>query len=245
MSTPRYLASALALALVAACTATVTTQAPLPPGMTNACAGGVLQFAAGFKPARPVDFVGFRKESTVPRAVAGSPNGAQEAALTVEITRDSVGNPCSGAPDVAACLARFDALHVLGDKCNGVPIVPKDAAFGAPEAKPQAGNCTAEALIYTRGDEIGVIRTLDEARAFFGPIDSPQEALYLVRLSGESLVCNEGAPAAYRALPEGGYEVQSTGFGACGGLVSRKILQVTTLGAISVVSQATFVDCTR
>lgn len=243
MKTSRPLA--FALALVAACTASVTTQAPLPPGMTNACAGGVLQFAAGFKPARPVDFVGFRKETTVPRAVAGSPNGAQEAALTAEITSDSVGNPCAGAPDVAACLTRFDALHVLGDKCNGLPIVPKDAAFGGTEAKPSSGNCNLEALVYTRGDEIGVIRTTGEARAFFGVVDSPQEALYLVRLSGESLVCNDGAPAAYRALPEGGYEVQATGFGACGGLVSRKILKVTTSGVISVVSQATFVDCTR
>lgn len=234
--------AALALVVVAGCTATVTAQSPLPPGMTNACAGGVLQFAAGFKPARPVDFVGFRRETTVPRA---SPNGAEEAALTVEITSDSVGNPCANASDVGACLSRFDALHVLGDKCNGLPIVPKDAAFGAPEAKPSTGNCRLEALIYTRGDEIGVIRTIDEARAFFGVIDSPQEALYLVRLSGESLVCNDGAPAAYRALPEGGYEVQSTGFGACGGLVSRKILKVTPAGALSVVSQATFVDCTR
>lgn len=40
-------------------------------------------------------------------------------------------------------------------------------------------------------------------------------------------------------------DVQATGFGACGGLVSRKILKVTTSGVISVVSQATFVDCTR
>ncbi len=227
--------------------------------MTNACVGGQLRFAAGFKPATPVSFVGFRSESTTPRPVVGSSSNAQEAAWTAVITDDSVGNPCAGSADVTACLKRFDSLRVLGDQCAGLPIVPKSfglglaeaaaadvAAPGAGAAAPvQAGTCSVQGLLYTRADDIAAIRTLDEARAFFGVIDSPQEALYLVRLSGEGLSCAEGAPAAYRALPEGGYEIQSTAFGRCGGLVSRKILKVTPAGIISVVSQATFVDCVR
>jgi hypothetical protein len=246
------LAQAFAVALVAAgCTiATTPATPPIPAGMTAACKGGALVFAPGFKPARPVDFVGFRRETTEPRAVPGSTTGQQEAAWTAVITTDSVGNPCSGASDVTACLRRFDALRALGDQCQGFPIVPKDAAFAKPgAAAPQpTGNCSLEALLYTRGDEIGVIRTFEEARAFFGVIDAPEEALYLVRLGGDGLSCGEGAPAAYRELPAtsgGGYEVQSTAFGACGGLVSRKILRVSPAGAITVVSQSTFVDCSR
>jgi hypothetical protein len=115
----------------------------------------------------------------------------------------------------------------------------------ADPAPPRPGYCGIDALVYTRGDEMGVIRTIEEARAFFGVIDAPEEALYLVRLSGEGLNCTESAPAAYRALPEGGYEVQSTAFGRCGGLVSRKILKVSSAGIITVVSQSTFADCTR
>jgi hypothetical protein len=249
--------AAVALATVAGCTITTSTPttSPVPEGMTNACVGGKLRFAAGFKPTTPVSFVGFRTESTTPRPVPGSPT-SQEAAWTAVITDDSVGNPCAGSSDVAACLKRFDSLRVLGDQCAGLPIVPKSFGVGLAEAAAdvaapgsgaaapmQPGNCSVEGLLYTRADDIAAIRTLAEARAFFGVIDSPQEALYLVRLSGEGLSCAEGAPAAYRALPEGGYEIQSTAFGRCGGLVSRKILKVTPAGDISVVSQSTFVDC--
>ncbi len=252
--------AAVVLATVAGCTITTSTPttSPVPEGMTNACVGGKLRFAAGFKPSTPVNFVGFRTETTTPRTVVG-PGTTEEAAWTAVITDDSVGNPCAGSSDVAACLKRFDSLRVLGDQCAGLPIVPKSFGLGLAEAAAgdvaapgsgaaapmQPGNCYVEGLLYTRADDIAAIRTIEEARAFFGVIDSPQEALYLVRLSGEGLTCAEGAPAAYRALPEGGYEIQSTAFGRCGGLVSRKILKVTPAGVISVVSQSTFVDCVR
>lgn len=241
--------------------------APIPSGMTSACDTGAVRFAAGFKPAKPVDYVGERTESTTPRTVpvaiptpapSGSGSGSggtaappvgtsgsqSEAARVVSNGSDSVGTPCDKASDRTACQKKLEQESVIGAYCQGIAVVPKfrDAAF-APEtvAPVPAGTCSATFYAYTRADEVGNIATSALARAFFGTIDSPEEALFLVRLSGESLSCATEAPAAWRATADG-YDVQSSAVDRCGEVTVRKILHVSGEGTITVVSSEKVAD---
>ena len=209
----------------------------IPPGMTQACSGSTLQFCAGFQPATPADFVGFRTESTTPRPSTtdgGAPNGGLEAAWTATLGTDRIGTPCSGASDRPACEDRFAKLRVLGDTCQGVPIVPLDVASGA-AAPQQSGYCSTTYLVYTRGDTVEIITDAAQAIAFFGAIDTPQEALYLAYLSGESLQCTGTAPALY-AAKDGGYDILTSTTLRCGGSLVRKMVHVSAAGVITVVA---------
>lgn len=209
----------------------------VPANMIAACTDGALNLCAGFAPARAVDYVGFRTESTTPRPATGDAGatGATEAAWTATLGPDQVGTPCGGASDRAACEDRLAKLRVLGDACQGVPIVPKDVASGAAEAPQQSGYCSTTYLVYTLGNDVVSLVDPVAVRQFLGTIDSPQEALYLVQASGESVGCGGSAPAAYREV-EDGYEVQSATPLRCAGSTTQKILHVSRDGAITVVS---------
>jgi len=253
----------LAGILTAAAACTVATTPPTPPvpdGFTAACEGPELLLAKGLRPATPVDFVGFRVESTFPRpaqapcpapcsdaggsdaggsdaggsdAGGGSAEaGATVAAWSASFTSDVRGTPCSGATDKPACEKKVAALRVL-DQCDGLAIVPKDIAAGA-AAPRQTGACGAGYLMYTRGDEVGTVQTADEARAFLGIIDSPQDAFLVARLGGEYFAC--GNPAAAYATVSDGFELVATS-GARAAACTRRIVRVTRDGAVQLVRQ--------
>lgn len=209
---------------------------PIPKGMSPACTGSSLQFCAGFKPASAVDFVGLRTESTEPRPVrddGGAPGSGVEAAWTATLGEDRVGTPCASASDRAACEDRLAKLRVLGDSCQGVPIVPLDVASGA-AAPQQSGSCRTTYLVITRGDTVEAITDAALALAFFGEIDSPQEALYLAYLSGESLQCGGSAPPLY--VEKDGYDILTSTSLRCGKSTTRKMLHVSRSGQISTVN---------
>jgi hypothetical protein len=192
--------------------------------------------------------VGFRAERTTP----DEPDAAgvtKSTKWSASVTTDSVGSPCRGAREVTSCLAALDARRALGDVCNGIAIRAEGlelresrstdvAAPSEPAAPLPPGTCSTTALVYTRGDDVGLVQTLEDARAFLGVIDAPEEALLLVRLSGEALSCADAAPAAYRQLSDGSYEIQASYVTRCGDVATRKILRVTSSGEISVVSSA-------
>jgi hypothetical protein len=240
-------APCVALAFAAGCSASVVQPIlpPIPAGMTAACVNGALLYAAGIKPAPNASFVGFRVESTSPKF-----DNSMTTVRSVSFTNDVSGTICGDSADLAACTARLDALTVLGTDCQGQKIVPKAlsplgdseaAAFpsgdvaGAPAAPLPTGTCSSQYLAYTRGEEVAAVRTLPEALAFFGAIDSPQEAMYIALLNGESMSCAGSAPAAYRATAKG-YEVQSSNVDRCGNTISRRIVLVALDGTVTLLS---------
>lgn len=174
----------------------------------EACEGGTLALAKGFKPEPAVDFIGFRTEQTTPRQVASDPEKT-EAVWSASFSGDVFGTLCGGASDKADCEKRVAETNLIGADCNGVSVVPQVAPQeGADMAPPAPGNCIQSYVLYTRGNDIGTVRTADEARALFGAIDSPAEALYLVRLQGGTLSCGGRAPTATRVTDDG-YDVRA------------------------------------
>ncbi len=231
-------------ALVVALGATVCVLAAcyndndIPSGMTPACASkddDAPLFTNDLRPAVPVDFVGVRTETTAPRAANGAPSfpaadggpgpatpaTGTVAAWSAKFGSDVRGTPCSGAKDRPACEKKLATLRVLGDDCLGVPIVPL-AAPSQPAT--QRGVCNASYLVYTRGDEVGTVRSGVDARAFFGEIDTPMEALYLVSQQGEQVQC-AAPPAAYVATQDG-YELVT------GSQCKRRYVSVSRSGVV-------------
>lgn len=251
MNPIRPLAAALFVgASVAASVA--CTSATIPDGFTSACEAGAtttLRFAAGLRPEREVDFVGVRVESTVPRGGGSplpspgmpcppdaggcdpTPRPPQELAeWSADFTGDQRGVLCGGASDRAACEKLVRELRRMANVCDGLSVVAKAAA--PPSEKPR-GTCSLTYLVYTRGDEVGTITSAPEARAFFGVIDSPQEAMYLASLEGERFTCDAATPAAYAEIADG-YEV-ATSPGEPSSTCERRILQVSKAGVVRFV----------
>lgn len=242
------------LLALAACTVT-TTPGSVPDGFTAACDASGLRLAKGFRPAKEVDFVGFRVESTQPRlAQAGDPapgaapcqapcggdaGGGGDAgvpnvaAWSASFTADVRGTPCSGATDKPACDAKVAALRLLSNVCDGLAVVPKDVAAGAAAPRPP-GYCSLTYLVYTRGDEVGTV-TGAETLAFLGTIDAPEEAFYLAQLGGEYFSCGSTPEAAYSAVADG-YDLVASGGLRAPGCV-RRVVHVSKAGAVQLVKQ--------
>jgi hypothetical protein len=94
--------------------------------------------------------------------------------------------------------------------------------------------CLDSHLATTKGDEVSAITTLDDLKAFLGPIDTPQEALLLVYANGFNVRCGALDRGAVR--PSGdGYDVIATRGFACGPgtAVTRDFLKVSRTGVVS------------
>jgi rubrerythrin len=90
----------------------------------------------------------------------------------------------------------------------------------------------------TEGDLVGGYRTPEEATAFLGRIDTPDEALLVATLAGYQPVCNDPTRTSVREV-RGGYEVvvtRSEMSDACDALVYRDTLLVSRDGSIRVLN---------
>ncbi len=229
---------ALAASLLVATSVACSLATTVPDGFTAACEGSALRLAEGLRPEAEVDFIGFRVESTT-LAAAGTgapaqdpatpsvPSGPAPVALwSARFTDDVRGVPCARAADRALCEKRVADLRLMASQCDGFAVVPK---VRAPNAR-DIGACSLSYLVYTRGDEVGAVSTAEAARALLGAIDTPQEAMFLARLGGESFVCSGDAPAAYSALADGFELVASAP--APDGSCQRRFVTVSKAGVV-------------
>ncbi|MCA9579307.1 MAG: ferritin-like domain-containing protein [Myxococcales bacterium] len=112
----------------------------------------------------------------------------------------AAGVPCATATDTAACEEAFAAL-------------PEDQGWGSDVIFWPERYRSRTHLIWTRGDEVGVITTDEELLAFLGTIHDPEAAALVARfVAGHRIVCD--GPNA-RVVDEGVELVTSTG-SACG-----------------------------
>jgi hypothetical protein len=160
------------------------TEGESGPGTTpadefiSACVGNDVVGLAGYTPEPAVDYLA-RREETQPYAPeeeeTEEPADFDPASMTVR-TSSEHGTPCATATDAEACLRALADLRVVQQEADCT--------------RAQTG-CYAGYLVYTRGDEIGVLRSdrTDPAtkgawRAFFGAIDTPAEAFWLATMEG-------------------------------------------------------------
>lgn len=131
----------------------------------------------------------------------------------------SYGVACLGASDPAACAATLAALH-------------EEAGF-------QRGCLPAYCAWYvvgTRSDEIFSLTNKDELLAFFGTVDTPEEAAYVAAAHDYWFGGGDVKDSAYKAIP-GGYRLIVTRLTAhCAPIITtRYLLDVKNDGTLTVL----------
>lgn len=214
----------------------------VPPGMTAvSCTNGGFSFTKGITPATPVDFVGYRVETTKPRFE----DGGFVAVWSATLGQDVSGTVCKSAADVPACEAAFAQFRQIGNECDGVPIVLQEAPSKAAAPK-QEGDCSLGYLVVTRGTDFQRIDSIDKLRELLGTIDTPEEALLLARESGEILSCAPATPTSYRALEGGGFEVRAPQGTRCGGVTDGyRTVRVGSDGTVVLIDEDAQAAATR
>jgi hypothetical protein len=91
------------------------------------------------------------------------------------------GTPCATASQPATCQSSFDSLAPM-------------SGFAAECLQ----LCIDYHLATTKGDEVKAVATLDELKTFLGPIDTPQEALFIAFANGYRLTCGQTDRGAAR-----------------------------------------------
>lgn len=114
-------------------------------------AGTMPRLLGGLRAAQPVDYVELRK------IMPG------DAGLVSEVIEQN-GQACAGTTDVTAC-----------ENALAAALPEQGFGFGCRPLQ------CHEVLVYSRGDEVGVVSTLDQLTAFLGPVDELSEALLLLR----------------------------------------------------------------
>lgn len=127
------------------------------------------------------------------------------------------GTACATATDVNACQASFTALSPM----SGFAA----ACFQI---------CQDYHLATTRGDEVKAVASLEALKAFLGPIDTPQEALFIAFANGYDLSCEQPARGSAKSVGTG-WDVIGTKGIACGAgtAVTRHFLKVTREGELT------------
>ncbi|MBX3229661.1 MAG: ferritin-like domain-containing protein [Labilithrix sp.] len=169
------------------------------------CSPPLAGIAPALTPATPVDYLELRRQ--VLDADGGL--GAARAAA-------KVGTACATATDKGACTASLETLGLSspmdGWSTNGDPI----------GALVPDGEVEKELLVYTRGDEVGAVRTEAELRAFLGTIDSLEEARMLLLTRNVPFTCTSTpAKSGWKQNPDGSYEILAVGVG-CGTFIKYR-----------------------
>ncbi|CAN5923869.1 hypothetical protein BH11MYX4_BH11MYX4_44510 [soil metagenome] len=174
-------------------TAACSASEPLGGSMTPACEGASVPVLAGLRPGVPVDYLATYVEhldwGLPPEPGPARPDAPGERWERTDTT--IAGTPCANATDRAACTAKLEALRVTHTPCS-------------------TGNgqyCVAQYLVYTRGDEVGTAQAVPEIARLLAPIDTKEEALYLVGLDGLALDCSTEPGPKWSAVPGGGFDV--------------------------------------
>lgn len=169
---------------------------------TFACESPLPGILEQLTPVAAVDYIEVRNQGWM----LGAPPVPQGATIKVVAN----GTPCATASKPSAC---NDALAV---------IAPKSANDGWLAVDPIGPGTQAEVrqiVVYSRGDEVGALRTAADVTAFLGTIDSLEEARLVLQAQEQRLTCTTmPRKSGYRKNADGSWEllIVST---TCGGLI--------------------------
>lgn len=159
----------------------------------------------GITPATPVDFMELRQTFSF-----------VDPPMSESVATQGVA--CSKATSTA-CNDSLNALMVSGGWTMSA------GGFGEPATRH---------LIFTRGDEVGSVTSMDALKTFLAPIDNPRDAVFMVRngLSDHNVICDERNVAT---VSDGFNVLTSTGT-ACGEGTHRDehVVHVSSTGEITV-----------
>jgi hypothetical protein len=133
------------------------------------------------------------------------------------VTINSEGTACATAGNQSVCLEAFSALAPMSGFAASCFQI-----------------CQDYHLATTRGDEVKAVASLDELKAFLGPIDTAQEAIFIAFANGYNITCGQADRGSAKAVGTG-WEVIGTKGIACGAgtAVTRHFLSVSREGDLT------------
>ena len=186
-----------------------------------------------------LDGAEYRSETAFPSTASTNSSVSSDPTATGDgwtaTVSGEVGTLCSGAKDVAGCQAKVASYRVL-------PPTLADciAQYGTPQAYDRM-QCGASYILYTRGDDVRVARTIDETKALISTIDTVGEALWIAQNSNYAANCSTDFPAgsstsSFRQLTNGNWELADLTTNVCGQDIHVVTVQVDYAGTLTVTS---------
>ena len=181
---------------------------PFADESTFACESPLSDVLGNLVPTEPVDYVELRA-----RSVSFVDGGLDVGAGPGDASA-SHGAPCATATDHDACVT---ALAALSFSRTGPYTADGWYTDGSGGLRYPVAPETKELLVFTRGNQVGALRTTAEVAAFLGSIDTVEEARLLLIAQNQPLVCT-AAPhkSGWRKNDDGSWELLITG-ATCGG----------------------------
>ncbi len=172
-----------------------TIPPPLPDEETFTCTPPLSAILSNLTPTVPVDYVELRSMH-FRRWNDGTPDADGGSGATWGPTTESVhGSPCVGGGN--DCVEKLAAQRI--DEHEGWPT-----GLGDFDIK-------RSFLIYTRGDEVGVVKSTQDLATFLGSVDTLEEARLLVTTTMLELVCTTTPfKSGWRQNPDGSWELLIT-----------------------------------
>jgi hypothetical protein len=179
---------------------------PFDDPATFSCTTPLPDVVSNLRPAVPVDYVALRLLPGEPL----DPDGG----LPPATTGASHGTPCATATDPSACNGALSAATIAslneGWTTSGDPFTGYVAEIAY--------------LVFTRGDEVGVVRGL-ELPGFLGEIDTLEEARLLLQAYGRiNFECKPDSSNGWKRADDGSWLFLVNGAG-CGGLIPYRAEQ--------------------
>jgi hypothetical protein len=195
---------------------------PYPDQSTFACDPPLVDVLSNLKPATPIDYVELR---TVDWRKGGSK------------TVDSFGTPCATAADAGACSGALAIAFPTSEYDGWLATTdPLDFGFNAPQ----------EFVVYTRGEEVGIVVNEAALGAFLAPIDTLEEARLMLRPSRLRFDCRTTPwPSGWRRNSDGSWELIVAGFSACFGIAFRDRKLVMPNGVVIGIDGNSDGECGR
>jgi hypothetical protein len=191
--------------------------APPPPASPITVAGaprdkvcdgpGTYNELAGITPRVPVDYIELRVQLEPERGI-----GRDQA-----IIASKAGRACATAKNPSACAtALANVTSSTGWSMGFVPEMPPGHRY----------------VVFTRGDEVGMITSLDALAAFLAPIDTAGDAALLVTEDGQRVDCAKQA-----RVSAAGVELTTNTGHTCGAGtgIDEHLVKVSANGKITVV----------
>jgi hypothetical protein len=217
-----------------------------PVGFTSFCSadgsGTQRTFLQGLKTSPPIDGAVTRTEMAFTRTNTGAPGGGMNPPMDelgdawTGTNDEHVGTLCATATNPSACLSKTSGFRILPasrDAC-----VAQYGSYGYSQTA-----CGTSYILYTRGDQIGVARTVEETKALIGTFDTVEEAMWVAQAKNLQVTCGGTGFAGgttptsgWRRTADGGWDLSLTEQ-SCGLESYQVVVHIDYAGNLTEVSR--------
>ncbi len=173
---------------------------------TFTCVPPLAAVLSNLTPALAVDYVELRSQTfanpSAPRPPGEAPDGGVDAGTPpVHLTTlATYGAACATATKRDTCLGSLAAVKIAALADGWQPH-----SGGGKQAIPETLEPTF--IVYTRGDEVGVLHSTAELAAFLAPIDTLEEARLLLLSQGYTFACVEQPKTGWKQTFDGSWDL--------------------------------------